>query len=78
MISEGSVSLPEQWASFAGPVPTTDVHTVCGYSVYATVMHQCYAFDLEPVAQADQFDAFSFRESLDLGDREDEPAPIAG
>ena len=30
---------------------------------------------LEPVAHADQFDAFSFRESLDLGDREDEPAP---
>lgn len=53
--------LPEQWASFAGSVPTTGVHTVCRYSVCATVMHQCYAFDLEPVAQVEQFDAFSFR-----------------
>ncbi|WP_231551155.1 hypothetical protein [Acidithiobacillus ferrivorans] len=41
-------------------------------------MHQCYAFDLEPVAQAEQFDAFSFREDLNLGDGEDQPAPVAG
>lgn len=50
---------------------------VCGYPGYASVLHQSQGFDLERAVQTDQFDAFSFREGLDFGDGEDEPAPVA-
>lgn len=71
-------SLPEQGASFTGPVPTAGVHAVCGYPVNMTSLHHRHDFDLEPVVQANQFDALSFREGLDPAYGEYESAPVAG
>nr|WP_298173144.1 hypothetical protein [Acidithiobacillus sp.] len=44
----------------------------------AAPLHQSHDFDLEPVVQANQFDALSFREGLDLTHGKYEPTPVAG
>lgn len=72
------VSLPEQGASFVGLIsPTTGVQ-LAGIPCTWSLCTGGQGFDLESAVRADQFYTLSFREGLDLGDREDEPAPIAG